>query len=259
MASVLVTGSSAGIGRETVATLAHNGHRVIAHARDKAKAAQLGEALPGVAAVLVGDLESLAETKSLAAAANEHGPFDAVVHNAGLGGHARREATVDGLERIFQVNVLAPYVLTALLGPCRRIVYLSSGMQAGGIVSLRDLQFERRRWDGEQAYCDSKLCDVLLALVVARRWPQSLSNAVDPGWVKTNMGGRSAPGSVAQGAEGPIWLATSSDPGALVSGRFLYRRQEVKAKPEAYDHGLQDGLVEALRSLSGVTLPEVGR
>jgi len=254
MATIFVTGSSAGIGRETAAMLVQEGHRVVLHARNKARAAEVGKALPAAAAVLVGDLESLAETTSLAREAQEHGPYDAVVHNAGVGSAPQRQVTVDGWERTFQVNVLAPYVLTALMDRPQRLVYLASGLHRGGTASFGDVQHEKRPWAGMQAYSTSKLYDVMLAFAVARCWPAVLSNAVDPGWVKTRMGGRGAPDPVALGADTPVWLATSSSPEALVTGRYFRHRQEERATAAAYDEDLQDRLLEICRSLSGVPL-----
>jgi NAD(P)-dependent dehydrogenase (short-subunit alcohol dehydrogenase family) len=256
MASVLVTGSSAGIGRETAATLLHMGHRVVVHARNEARASEVKRALPGAGAVLTGDLASLDETKALAAAARREGPYDVVVHNAGVGGGApAREVTADGLERIFQVNALAPYVLTALMDRPRRVVYLTSGLQDQGTVDLADLQYEHRPWDGMQAYSDSKLCDVVLALAVARHWQGTLSNAVDPGWIRTSLGGPGATDPVDLGAETQVWLATSDEPAALVTGRYFKRRTELVANKAAYDEALQESFLEACRSLSGVGIP----
>jgi NAD(P)-dependent dehydrogenase (short-subunit alcohol dehydrogenase family) len=257
MASVLVTGSSDGIGRETAATLIQMGHRVVVHARNQVRAAEMGEALAAAAAVVVGDLASLDETKALAEEARREGPYDVVIHNAGVGGGGvpRRDVTVDGLERIFQVNVLAPYVLTALMDRPSRLIYLTSGLQGAGTVDLGDLQREGRRWDGMQAYSDSKLCDILVAFAVARRWPGTLSNAVDPGWIKTRMGGRGAPDPLPLGAETQVWLATSDDPDARLTGRFFHRRRQLAPKREAYDEGLQDNLLQACQLLSGTALP----
>ena len=86
------------------------------------------------------------------------------------------------------VNVLAPYVLTALMRKPNRLIYLSSGMHLGGDLSLNDPQYAERRWNGAQAYSDTKLHDVLLAFGVARRCPDVASNVVSPGWVATHMG-----------------------------------------------------------------------
>jgi NAD(P)-dependent dehydrogenase (short-subunit alcohol dehydrogenase family) len=256
MASIFVTGSSDGIGRETAATLLAMGHRVVLHARNEARAAEVRDAAPGAAAVLVGDLASLEETTALAETARGHGPFDVVVHNAGVGGgQASREVTLDGLERIFQVNALAPYVLTALMDRPSRLVYLTSGLQENGHLDLTDLQHERRPWNGMQVYSDSKLCDVVLALAVARRWPGTLCNAVDPGWIKTRMGGPQAPDPLHLGAETQVWLATSDEAAATVTGRYFKRRRELEPNPQATDVALQEAFLGVCRSLSGVELP----
>lgn len=255
MSSIFVTGSADGIGKGTAATLVALGHRVVVHARNEKRASDLAQALPGTAAVLVGDLSSLAQTKALAAQAGEQGPFDAVVHNAGIGSQPSRVETGDGLESIFQVNVLAPYVLTALMDRPARLVYLTSGMEAQGDVQLEDLQWRARRWQGSQAYADSKLYDILLAFAVARLWDGTLSNAVDPGWIKTKMGGRGAPDALELGAETPVWLATSDEPAALVTGRYFKRRRELKPHSAAEDTNLQDGLLAQCARLSGVNFP----
>lgn len=254
--SVFVTGSADGIGRETAATLAAAGHRVVLHARNETRAREAREAVPEAAGVLTGDLASLARTRELARAAAGAGPFDVVIHNAGVGGGAaERVVTEDGLERVFQVNVLAPYLLTALMPRPRRLVYLTSGLEARGTAALDDLRFERRPWDGMQAYSDSKLYDVVLAFAVARRWGDTLSNAVDPGWIRTRMGGPNAPDSLPEGAETQVWLATSGEPAATVTGRYFKRRRELRANPAAYDPAVQDGLLAACAELTGVRLP----
>lgn len=256
MASIWVTGSSAGIGQETALALVKEGHRVVLHARSRDRAADAQKGVPGAAAVVVGDLSSLDETRTLAEAAQALGPFDAVVHNAGIGGgNGRRELTGDGLDPVFQVNVLAPYVLTALMERPRRLVYLSSGLHYRGVFDPDELERRRLLGDGGKAYRDSKLCDVLLAFAVARLWPSTLSNAVDPGWIRTRLGGRGAPGTVARGADTPVWLATSGEPSALVSGRYLKDRQQLPANPAAYDQGLQDALLQGCAALSGTRLP----
>ncbi|MBY8848215.1 SDR family NAD(P)-dependent oxidoreductase [Saccharothrix longispora] len=249
MVSVLVTGSSDGIGRETAATLVDRGHRVVLHARNDERAERALAAVPGADGVLVGDLASLASTRDLATAA---GSFDVVVHNAGLGGGLpSRVVTEDGLELLFQVNVLAPYLLTALMPRPGRLVYLTSGLEARGVADLADLQHERGPWDGMQAYSDSKLLDVVLAFAVARHWPDVPSNAVDPGWVKTKLGGPGATDELPSGAETQVWLATTDEP---VTGRYFKWREELRANPAAYDEAVQDGLLAACAELTGITL-----
>lgn len=232
------------------------GHEVVLHARSEGRAKEAAQAVPGAASVLVGDLSSIAETKDLAAQANAHGRFDAVILNAGVGNREpRRLVTVDGLSHMFAINVLAPYLLTALMARPHRLVYLSSAMHTGGAPSLTDLQWEQRLWNGWQAYSDSKLFDVLLAFAVARRWPDVLSNAVTPGWVPTKMGGAGAPDDLEQGADTQAWLAVSDEAAARVSGRYFHHRAELAAHPAASDPAMQDGLLEACGEQTGISLP----
>ena len=136
----------------------------------------------------------------------------------------RRVATEDGLPLEFAVNTLAPYVLTALIQRPKRLVYLSSGLQQNGDPSLEDLAWERRQWRGTQAYSDTKLHDVMIAFAIARRWPDAFSNALEPGWVATKMGGAHAPDNQNEGHRTQVWLAVSSDPAAKVTGQYFYHR-----------------------------------
>lgn len=255
MRSILITGSADGIGRQTARDLVAEGHRVVLHARDEQRARDATAGVPGAADVVVGELASLTSTRALADAATAAGPFDVVIHNAGVGGGApERVLTEDGMERTFQVNVLAPYVLTALLPRPSRLVFLTSGLQSEGRVDLEDLDYEHKPWDGMQAYSDSKMWDVVLAFAVARLWPQVVSNAVDPGWIKTRMGGPEATDELPEGAETQVWLATSDEPEATRSGRYLKRRQVLEPHPAARDERVQAGLLAACARLSGVEL-----
>ncbi len=255
MKSVFVTGSADGIGLQTARDLLAAGHRVVLHARDEQRAEQVRDAVPTAAAVVVGDVSSLAQTRSLAAAAAAHGPFDVVVDNVGVGRSDSRAVTEDGIERILAVNVLAPYLLTALMPLPERLVYLTSGLEAGGRADFADLQYERKPWHGMQAYSDSKLHDVTLAFAVARLFPAVLSNAVDPGWIKTRMGGPNAPDSLQEGAETQVWLATADPAEVGFSGRYLKRRQDLRANPAAYDVSVQDRLLAACAQLTGEKFP----
>jgi NAD(P)-dependent dehydrogenase (short-subunit alcohol dehydrogenase family) len=256
MASIFVTGSSDGIGQETARQLVRDGHRVVLHARDDARAKDAAEAVPEASGVAVGDLSVVSGIRQAAESANALGPYDAVIHNAGVGSAATRHPTADGCERIFAVNVLGPYLLTALMPLPPRLVYLSSGLASAGRAHLDDLQWERRAWNGMQAYSDSKLYDVLLAFAIARRYPLLLSNAVDPGWIKTKLGGLGATHELPVGAQTQVWLATSDDPGAAVTGRFFKWRRELRANSAAYDTDRQEALLAACASLAGTALPD---
>jgi NAD(P)-dependent dehydrogenase (short-subunit alcohol dehydrogenase family) len=252
---VLITGAADGLGRLAAQHLVQDGHDVVLHARDRRRADDAISSTPGALDVLVADLASIAAVRGLAAAANAAGGIDAVIHNAAVGYRGPRVETVDGLAHVFAINVLAPYLLTALITRPDRLVFLSSGMHHGGDPDLTDLQWTRRGWSGTQAYADSKLFDVVLALAVARRWPGVLSNAVEPGWVPTKMGGPGAPDDLALGADTQAWLAVSSDPGATVSGRCFHHRREVAAAPAATRIEVQDGLLDACAELTGVAFP----
>jgi NAD(P)-dependent dehydrogenase (short-subunit alcohol dehydrogenase family) len=257
MSTVLVTGSADGLGRLSAGRLVALGHDVVLHARDDGRADDALAAVPGARTALAGDLASIEQTRALADAANAAGPFDAVIHNAAVGYREQRIETVDGLEHVFAVNVLAPYLLTALIARPRRLVYLSSGMHTGGELVLDDLQWARRRanWSGTQAYSDSKLMDAMLAFAVARLWPDVSSNAVTPGWVATKMGGAGAPDDLEAGAETQVWLAVSDDPDATATGRYLYHRRPRDHHPAVGDPDAQDALLAALEKISGVGLP----
>ncbi len=255
MSKVLITGSSDGLGLMAAQRLLAAGHEVVLHARNAGRARDAQTAAPKAHGVVVGDLASIAETRGIADQANRLGPFDAVIHNAGVGARERRIETVDGLEHIFAINVLAPYLLTALIEQPRRLIYMSSGMHRGGDPDLTDLQWKRRRWNGSQAYSDSKLFDAALAFALARRWPAVRSNAVDPGWVATKMGGRGAPDDVDLGSETQAWLAVSQDPAALVSGAYFFHKRRQDTIPAARDVTIQDGLLAACEELTGTPMP----
>jgi NAD(P)-dependent dehydrogenase (short-subunit alcohol dehydrogenase family) len=228
---------------------------VVLHARSPDRASALADLAPRAAGVVIGDLRSAAETRRIAEQVNAIGRMDAVIHNAGVYAERSRGSTPEGHATILAVNTLAPYVLTALVERPGRLVYLSSSLHHGGGGPLRDIDWNERRWDAARAYAESKLHVTALALALARRWPEVLSNAVDPGWARTRMGGPSAPVDVDTGQRTQSWLATSRDPAALVSGRYWHRMRQEQPAREAMDEAFQEQLVARLAELTGVALP----
>ena len=254
MPLVFITGSTDGLGRAAAAALIREGHDVVLHARTRQRAAALGDLALAAAGTVIGDLSSAAQTRELADRVNDLGRMDAVIHNAGVYLEPSRFTTAEGHAKTLAVNTLAPYMLTALIGRPDRLVYLSSGMHHAGAGSLRDIDWTERRWNAARAYSESKLHMAALALAVARAWPQVLSNAVDPGWVPTRMGGAGAPDDLEMGHLTQTWLAVSHDPDATVSGGYWYHRQRQTPAAEARDPAFQDRLMDRLAALTGVTL-----
>src|ERR1700689_5189684 len=255
MARVFITGSSDGLGRMSAELLIEQGHGVVLDARDPKRGQEALAAVAGAATVVIGDLTSIAQTLKLAEQVNGLGLFDAVIHNAGIGyREPRRIATEDGLPHVFAVNTLAPYILTALIKKPKRLVYLSSGLHQNGDASLKDMAWEHRPWQGQQAYSDTKLHDVLLAFAVARRWPAVLSNALEPCWVPTKMGGAGAPDDLDAGHRTQVWLAASDDPAAKVTGGYFYHMRPRAPNPATRDVERQEQLLDACKGFSGVDI-----
>ena len=180
MARIFITGSTAGLGQLAAKKLVDQGHQVVLHARNDKRADDARNEIPDAESVLIGDLSNLDETKELADKANASGRFDAVIQNAGI----LRASGKD----ILTVNTLAPYMLTCLMHQPDRLIYLSSGMHKSGNPSLNDITES----PDSISYSDSKLQLLMLAKAVSRKWPDIYSNAVDPGWVPTKMGGSGA-------------------------------------------------------------------
>lgn len=257
MARVFITGSSDGLGRMAAQLLVEQGHRVVLHARNAQRGRDAMAAVPRAETVLLGDLTSIAQTRKLAAAVNALGSFDAVIHNAAIGfREPRRLTTEDGLAHVFAANTLAPYILTALIERPKRLVYVSSELHRRGDATLNDLNWEARPWRGNQAYSDTKLHDALLACAIARRWPGVHSNALEPGWVATKMGGARATGDLDAAHRTQAWLATGDDPATEVTGGYFFHKRPRKPSGAVHDPARQDMLLAACARISGITLPD---
>jgi NAD(P)-dependent dehydrogenase (short-subunit alcohol dehydrogenase family) len=243
---ILVTGSADGLGRLAAESLAAAGHHVVAHARNDQRAAALRPLTDRPLTdrrgdLVIGDLADRDAVRRIATELNDAEPLDAVIHNAGVwSGPA-----------VMPVNVIAPYLLTALLPAPRRLVYLSSSSHYGGRPSTTNVDWHGRR---AGSYDDSKLFVTTLAAAVARLRPHVLSNAVDPGWVPTRMGGPGAPDDLDLGHQTQEWLATSDDPEALTSGGYWYHRERRRPHDAANDRAFQDHLLQTLADETGIEL-----
>ena len=109
---------------------------------------------------------------------------------------------------------------------------------------------------GSITYSDSKLHVVMLCNVAAHKWPGVYSNAVDPGWVPTKMGGSGAPDNLQKGYETQVWLAVSNDEKAKVTGKYFYHQKERNSNPESGDVILQNEFLAVCKVITGISFPE---
>ncbi|RKH16933.1 SDR family NAD(P)-dependent oxidoreductase [Corallococcus sp. CA047B] len=242
MTRIFVSGSADGLGRYTVDTLLAEGHQVVLHVRDPQRLSAVQELVARGALAVVGDLADLQQTRDVADQVNALGPMDAVIHNAG----------VYSGPSVLAVNVVAPYVLTALIQRPKRLIYVSSGMHRGGRPTLDGMDWSGRRATG--SYSDSKLFVTALAAAVARLWPEVISNSVDPGWVPTKMGGPNAPDDLRLGHLTQEWLATSDAAEARTTGGYWHHQQRAEEHPSVHDPEFQSSLLDELARATGTPL-----
>jgi len=262
----VVTGANSGIGKETALALAQSGAQVVLVCRNGPKGeAAIEEIRQGSGSsrldLLMADLSSLGSVRTLASELQRrYERLDVLINNAGAA-LPKRTLSSEGIEMTVAGNHLGPALLTLLsldllkASAPSRIINVSSEAQRHARVDLNDLQFERRKYSGFAAYGQSKLLMNGFTLELARRLERSgvTANCVHPGVVRTNIGGAS-PGllfkiivaairpfmlSPKQGAEGPVYLATSPDV-AQLSGRYF-----VKCKPAESSPLLRDPKVRA--------------
>ncbi|MDP4197323.1 MAG: SDR family NAD(P)-dependent oxidoreductase [Bacteroidota bacterium] len=245
MARIFITGSAGGLGQLSAILLTSLGHKVILHARNKERARDALKKVPGAETVVTGDLSSIEETVSIAEQVNALGSFDAVIHNAGVYQTSAKD--------IFRVNTLAPYILTSLVQKPKRLIYLTSGLHLHGHSKLEYFKNDIN----SITYSDSKLHVMMLCLAVARKWADVYSNAVDPGWVPTKMGGPGAPDDLQKGYETQVWLAVSNDEKAKTTGKYFHHQKERNYNHEAENIILQDKFLEMCKEITGISFPQI--
>ncbi|KAI0384855.1 NAD(P)-binding protein [Hypomontagnella monticulosa] len=252
MARIFITGSADGLGLLSAQALAKRGHDVYLHARNSQRAQDARAACPAAKDVFIADLSSTEETKSLAAQLNQAGPWDAIVHNAGVMHGVSHLKGKEGLPMIFAINTMAPYIVASLVDPPpKRHVFVSSHLHQSGDPSLRNIQ--------QCSYGDSKLHDVLLAFYFARRLANKgvKSNVLNPGWVPTKLGGGNAPEDIDAAVDTYVMLAEGSGAAEGKTGTYWYQRRERSSKGSGYksaadDEARQDQLIQALGEISGI-------
>lgn len=263
MGRIFITGSSDGLGLRAAKQLIARGHTVYLHARNAQRASDARKACPGAADVLLGDLTSVAETKTLASEVAKLGPLDCIFHNAGLYlGPYRAQA--EGYPAVFAVNAVAPYLLTCLAPRPRRLVYASSDSHWGGSADLEeDFGWRARhaagRFRDASAYADTKLYNTMFGYAFARRFggAGTTAHSVDPGWVPTKMGGAGATGDIEESERLYVMLAEGEGEAAGRNGCFWEngKREPARSKECAYDEKAQDALLAKLEEITGVAVP----
>ena len=264
---VVVTGASDGIGKEAARGLAAKGAHVVMVVRNPAKgeaaADEIRRTAAGPVELVEGDLASLASVRDLAGALLDKYPrIDVLLSNAGCY-RLSRQVTVDGFEEVFAVNHLAPFLLTNLLldrlreSAPSRVVVVASDAHLGRSLDFDDLQSERS-YKSMNVYGKSKLANVMFTYALARRLEGSgvTANSLHPGFVATNLGsgnripvkpfmflfrltGRAI--SVKQGADTPIYLASSPEVEG-VSGEYFERRRPRVSSPQSLNTDDQERL-----------------
>ena len=240
---IFITGSTDGLGREAALSLLSQGHKVVVHARNRQRLDAVQDLIEQGAQAVVGDLSDLKQVKEVAEQVNKLGRMDAIIHNA----------AVNESPQVLTVNVVAPYILTALITVPNRLIYLSSSMHFGGRLALKEFDFTKQK--SSASYSDSKLCLTAFAAAIARLWPTVVSSSVDPGWVPTKMGGPSAPDDLQLGHKTQEWLATSDEAEALVSGAYWHYQRRIEPRADVHDQSFQDELLHKLEAATGIALP----
>ncbi|THY72680.1 short chain dehydrogenase [Aureobasidium pullulans] len=253
---ILITGSSDGLGLLTARLLSPT-HQIVLHARNPTRATHASQSCPQAHATVIGDLSTLAGIRAFALEADKHGPYDCIMHNAGLYLGPFRK-TEDKMPALVAVNTLAPYMLSCLMAKPKRLIFVSSQLHQGGDAKLKDITWRERgegEWNAGQAYADSKLHNIMFAFAFARHFGIAC-HSVDPGWVKTKMGGENAMDDLDAAVETFGMVATGEGAAGRREVGHWYQKREREFRDEARDVETQEKLLKILEGISGVKVPE---
>ncbi len=283
---VMVTGSTAGIGKATALEIARMGASVIVVGRNEEKTREAVSMIRRETGndnvdYLLADLSSIDQVITLADQFKaKHDRLDVLVNNVGAFLWSRQE-TDDGIEMTFALNHLVGYfLLTYLLldviqaSPSARIVNVSSAAHFGGKIDFEDLE-GRLRYTGWKAYGQSKLADVMFTYALARRLVRTgvTVNALHPGVVASNFAVTNNRNTVltrlfrvvtnlfsiseAEGAETSVYLATSPEVEG-VTGRYFDDKQEKRSSKASYDQAAQERLWQVSEEMLATRSPALG-
>lgn len=278
----LITGANSGIGKATALGLAKLGATVVLVSRDRARGEQAQSEIKAQSGnpnvdLLLADLSSQKSIRQLADDFKQrYTQLHVLINNAGVF-QVRKHLTVDGLDIVFAVNQLAPFLLTNLLldmlkaSAPARIVNVSSGSHEANYLKLDDLQSEKH-YRPMRAYGQSKLALVLFTYEMARRLEGTgvTANCLHPGFVATNIAQRGMPAIVRlaakpiflfgispeQGAKTSIYLASSPDVEG-VTGKYFVKSVPKLSSPLTHDESLQHKLWQVCAVMTGLTLQVV--
>jgi NAD(P)-dependent dehydrogenase (short-subunit alcohol dehydrogenase family) len=265
--TIVITGTTDGLGKGLATELAPTGARLILHGRNEEKGAALLEELgPKATGELVwraADLASLDEVRRLADELRDEDRIDVLVNNAGIGTAGGRRESADGYELTFAVNYLSHFLLTRQLLPLiersapARIVNVSSAGQAP--IDFEDVMLERG-FSGEQAYCQSKLALVMLTFDLAEELEGSgvTANCLHPAtYMPTNMvrqAGIEPVTPLDEGIAATIRLISSPEV-ERINGHYFDGTRESAPHPQAEDPEARRRLRELSAELTGIQIP----
>ncbi len=271
--AILITGSTDGIGKQAALELAQMQMDVIVHGRNAKKAEATAQEIKKQSGqtnveCVAGDFSSLAEVKQMASNLHQkYTKLDVLLNNAGVW-ETERQLTQDGFEMTFQVNHLAPFLLTLsvldllMSAAPSRVVNVSSTAQANAI-DFNNLQGEQS-FNGYLQYAASKLCTVLFTFELASRLDASqiTSNCLHPGVIATKLlqhgFGPGMGDPVANGAKMHVFLATAPEVEG-VTGEFFVDKRPFRAGDVCYDASIRKKLWDLSEEMVGIKFPAAGK